>query len=341
MAHDLGHPPFGHIGEHTLNELVLKDGNQDGFEGNAQSFRIVTKLGVRFENSPGLNLTRATLNAILKYPWIRDHKDPKKVNKWSVYESERNEFEFVRGYGDKDGPEIPCDEHQCIGAALMDWADDIAYSVHDLEDFQRAGVMPWLYMFTKDGTDSLIRGALKAWHNAPVNAESMMIAAWEGLREHIEPLTMITSELYDGSRPQRVVLRSLTSSLIGRFASATTVSDDTTCEPVVKPLAIESEVRLLKQITRDYIISTPALIAQQHGQKRIIAGLFDAIINSCGGDPPPFTPPRFRYLWKLSEGRRSRFAADFIASLTEAQATALYGRLYGTSAGSVLDPIVR
>src|SRR5205809_376743 len=91
LAHDLGHPPFGHIAEHALNELADEIG---GFEGNAQSFRIVTRLASRSPNHAGLDLTAATLAAVLKYPWQRGG-NPQKTNKWGAYDSETRDFEFA------------------------------------------------------------------------------------------------------------------------------------------------------------------------------------------------------------------------------------------------------
>ena len=131
MAHDLGHPPFGHAAEKTLNALTESIG---GFEGNAQSFRIVTRLASRSPGYPGLDLTRATLAATLKYPWLRG-ANPKNRKKWGAYPSEREDFDFAARL-------LPRPNQPTIEARLMDWADDITYSVHDLEDFFRAGRIP-------------------------------------------------------------------------------------------------------------------------------------------------------------------------------------------------------
>jgi len=90
LAHDLGHPPFGHTAEVELDRLVTDSGVLDGYEGNAQAFRIVTRLAVRNERFPGLNLTRATLNAILKYPWTRQAGGAKN-RKWGVYRNEQEQ----------------------------------------------------------------------------------------------------------------------------------------------------------------------------------------------------------------------------------------------------------
>ena len=93
VAHDLGHPPFGHVGEQEFRKQVEATPNPvwDGFEGNAQSFRIVTKLALRSPRVPGLNLTRATLNAMLKYPWNRESQG-RKAEKYGVYHSEELDF---------------------------------------------------------------------------------------------------------------------------------------------------------------------------------------------------------------------------------------------------------
>jgi dGTPase len=117
LAHDLGHPPFGHIAEKVLDGLIVSRGVEDGFESNAQAFRIATKLAVRKEEFPGLNLTRATLNAVLKYPWLRENSGPKH-DKWSVYSTEDQEFSWVKEPYSLKNDRSP-------EAELMDWADDI------------------------------------------------------------------------------------------------------------------------------------------------------------------------------------------------------------------------
>jgi dGTPase len=335
LAHDLGHPPFGHIGEHTLDELVRGHGTDEGFEGNAQSFRIITKIGVRYDEFPGLDLTRATMSAILKYPWLRDRDKTGRSVKWSAYASERESFNFAR----KHQPH----EEQTAEAALMDWADDIAYSVHDLEDFHRAGVIPWRDIFSEEGGAALIERTASKWYDAPSDAMDRLKAAWTNLREYFAAWDVLTTELYDGSKYHRIALRSLTSTLISRYVQATSLSEDFSAAPVVKGVEEEAEVLILKQITRKYIISSPTLLAQQHGQQRIIDKLFKAIVKGVEkqGGVPPFLPVRLHYLWDYAEGDRARFAADCIASLSEPQTTALFARLYGTAAGSVLDPIVR
>jgi dGTPase len=131
LAHDLGHPPFGHTAETALDDLTESIG---GFEGNAQSFRIVTKLAFRRKNIPGLDLTCATLAALLKYPWLRGEHLTKK-DKWGAYKSEKDDYDFARRIE-------PAVQARTLEAELMDWADDVTYAVHDMEDFYRSGHIP-------------------------------------------------------------------------------------------------------------------------------------------------------------------------------------------------------
>src|SRR5207249_6668676 len=109
--------PFGHIAEEQLDELALEKGAPDGFEGNAQSFRILTKLAMRKDGIQGLNLTRSTLNAVLKYPWFRQTAG-KRAKKFGAYQTEESEFKWARDL-------FPGDERKSVEAELMDWADDI------------------------------------------------------------------------------------------------------------------------------------------------------------------------------------------------------------------------
>lgn len=160
LAHDLGHPPFGHVAEAALDGLIT-DGLtiRDGFEGNAQTFRVVTKLSVRYADILGQDLTRATLNAILKYPWPRGDEGWKQ-KKFGAYASEEADFTWAR----QGQPDVAVGE-KSPEAEIMDWADDIAYAVHDVEDFYRGGFIPLERLMDEDADEVEIftEGTFRRW----------------------------------------------------------------------------------------------------------------------------------------------------------------------------------
>jgi len=336
LAHDLGHPPFGHIGEKVLDAFAIDSGN-DGYEGNAQSFRIVNKLAVRLSNKPGLDLTRATLSALIKYPWLRNMQDPDKKQKWNAYKCDEKDFDFATSlYG----------KVKTIEAEIMDWADDLAYSVHDLEDLHRCRIVPWKSLLEGGLSGRLVSEALKRWHGAPTGAEGRLREAQRSLAEFLlGSFGGFLSEPYDASREQRAELRRMTSALIGQYVRAFSL------KPIGEPQTDRQcfnidrnhvdQVRILKQINYECMINSPSLVAQQYGQQEIIKSLCDKIYNSSDVSYPRFLPTRLRYLWDLSEGDKSRFTTDCVSALTEQEAVGLNARLCGLASGSVLDPIVR
>ncbi len=332
IAHDLGHPPFGHIGEHTLDELVVKH-DDDGFEGNAQSFRIITKLAIRFSDVDGINLTRATLAACLKYPWYRG-RSGKEAKKWSVYQSEHEDFSFAR--------KLHPHHEKTLEAELMDWADDVAYSVHDLEDFHRCSALPWQRVFSEKTL--IIDHALGEDRKAEVRRERL-VKAYDRLKGFMEgTYSELLNDPYEGTREQREQLRRMTSVLIGKYIGAVAINPDRSSnKSVIFNTDSLDEVQLLKQITRDYVIGSPTLAAQQHGQRRIVRDLYEDLTAAprTAEGYPAFLPVRLRYLRPIAGTSPARFVADCIASLSESEAIALHARLVGSTTGSVLDPIVR
>ena len=350
LGHDLGHPPFGHIGEETLDRiLTTKDEvgdclDPEGFEGNAQSFRIVAKLAVRFPQCDGLDLTRATLAALQKYPWARDTsaegEKAGKAKKWGYYSSEKDDFDFCM-----EG--LPPDK-RTLEAELMDWADDIAYSVHDLEDFHRCNFIPWSRIIGEEAPDleRVVENAVSKWHGKPTDAKGRMRDAHRRLTRLFEGFrSTILAGAYEGTSEQRLAIRSLTSTLIGRYIKATRLAEHKTYDGSGPRLALdeyyEDEVRLLKQVARDYILSSPSLAAQQRGQRRILESLFKDFYEEIVEREPRSLPRRFHHLVLDNGLSPARIAADCVASLTEGEAIGLHQRLTGLFSGSVLDPIVR
>ena len=336
LAHDLGHPPFGHCGEQELHKLV-EPHDPGGFEGNAQTFRIITKLAVRFEDNPGMDLTRATLAACIKYPWMRQKNHAVKSKKWNAYPTEADDFKFAR--------QGLVSEEKTAEAELMDWADDIAYSVHDLEDFHRVQFLPWRDILSEEGKQKLVTSALEKKTNIVARDKQQLEQAHAQIGGLIVgTVGHLINEPYEGTREQRRAIRLMTSQLIGHFLQSTKLRIPTTegesCLDV--PSLVKHQIAILKQITWDYILSMPALAAQQMGQKRILRELYEDLYDDGGAK---YLPRKFAYLFDTnvaSDGAsRSRLIADCICSLTEAETVALHARLRGLTSGSVLDPIVR
>lgn len=339
LAHDLGHPPFGHIAEHELDRLVKLYGDEEGYEGNAQSFRIVTRLAAHHTDYAGLDLTRATLNAILKYPWRRALGDEKHKHyrKFGYYTTEQEYFDFARkGY---------LFSGQSVEAGIMDIADAIAYSVHDLDDFYRAGLVP---LFTLRSSANEFKSFLDGWKADNENDATMcgridafssdfrdLLEFWPADRQHT------------GSRQQRRLLRWHTSKLIDRFVRAVSLRvPRPDAGPVELSPQYEMEVEFLQQIVRRYVINNPRLSTQQAGQTRIIAYLYRSYHKAIRTHDSRLIPPGFVddaqeavQVTNEKDRKRSvaRVAADIVASLSDAQAQLLCRRMSGVATGSVGD----
>jgi dGTPase len=331
LAHDLGHPPFGHVVEEELNYLVTQNGVLDGFEGNAQSFRIVTKLACRHEGFEGLNLTRATLNAILKYPWVRS---PGK-KKWGAYHTEGKEFSWAREL-------LPHDEHKSAEAEIMDWADDVAYSVHDVEDFYRAGLIPLdRLIIDQEERQRFHEKATAHLRDTPIYQQH----GHDQLQKTFDKLVTLfpINEPYNGALRQRSLLRSWTAGLVGRYINALRVSDP--AANLGKRVEIspneEIEVTMLKQLTWHYVIDNPALDTQQYGQRRVVRDLYNIYLDASTGSGRQIFPKSYqeRLTFSTSPQETIRVIADLLASMTEQQLLNMHKRLTGISLGSVLDAI--
>jgi dGTPase len=333
LAHDLGHPPFGHVAEKKLDELAGEE--IDGFEGNAQSFRIVTRLSQHSPIHRGLDLTRATLAAILKYPWLKD-QNPAKPDKWGAYSSEKKDFDFATAL-------CPCPKERTIEASLMDWADDITYSVHDVEDFYRAGRLP-LHLLADRRYDKERKGFFEkafARHSDKKGIWSDQKSLEEAFNEVIVGLFPLEGA-YTGEWQERAALRDFTSQLIGRYVGATTIEIPNGVPQLHIDADRELEVAMLKELTWIYVIEAPELATQQEGQRQVIHGLFSIYWDAAQGKRSQHLfPPYYRKALESStnDQERKRVVVDLIAGMTEEQALAMYTRLTGVSVGSGLEQI--
>ncbi len=335
LAHDLGHPPFGHVAERELDDILTgQHGLADGFEGNAQSFRVVTTLAVRHEDVPGLDLTRATLGAILKYPWTRAASGPA-ARKWGAYASEEGQLAWAR-----EGCPLPPGQ-PTLEAAVMDWADDVTYAVHDVEDFFQAGLIPLDRLVTDPAERDRFLAAEVARHaGRTAFSAADLVAAFHALMADV-PI----SAPYRGVRADRAALRAFASTLIDRFLAATSLRDDP-AHPG-GPLAIEPrarmEVLMLKGLTWYYVIASQALLSQRFGQRRLVRSVFEMLLAASAhpGDWPIFPPidqDTLATLDPTDRPGRVRLVADVIASMSEPQAIDIHARLTGRAPG--LDPTV-
>ena len=346
LAHDLGHPPFGHIAETVLHE---KGGEHvDGFEGNPQSFRIATRLA--YTASGGLNLTRQTLDGLLKYPWrywpegTDPRGDGKRQRKWGHYKEDAESFEFAREYSGKETDQtLP---EKSIEAWLMDWADDITYAVHDVDDFFRAGLIPLDRLADPDGDElKHFKRLLKDAYDAdPRGFPSIGIE-----RLHAAAGIAIAGEgptaPYRFTRSSRRDMRSFGSVLITRYLSAFTLHDDPESGEIKLRIDDDAmaQVEALKMLVRVYVIRRPGLAVVQHGQQQVVRDLFDfyfASSHPVKGDRRVFPPGAKERLDNLPEddpAHRARVVLDLISGLTEVTALELHRRVKGGWTAPTLD----
>jgi len=341
LAHDLGHPPFGHVAEKELDALARSQGASEGFEGNAQSFRIVTRLAAHRDRYQGLNLTRATLNAVLKYPWSRDIRDPRPANpryrKYGYYSSEEVDFLFAR-----DG--FVTEGARALEAEVMDHADAVAYSVHDLDDFYRAGLIPLDRLIPERGRPSR---ELEAFLTRWVQRGGVDAATLDRQRGQLESFlsALPVREPYTGTYEQRALMRTCTSSLIQKFVLAARLGR--TAGPG-KRLQLEGSlqfnINFLHGLVEDYVIINPRLGTQQHGQRQVIRTLFEVYLGAVRNRDRAIVPPHFHEeLNRVLSGERDphpdevRLAVDIVAGFSDHQALAMHRRLTGNSPGSVME----
>lgn len=360
-AHDIGHPPFGHAIESLLDDILVRKtescGRTIGFEGNAQSFRIITRLANHKSNS-GLELSRATLNGTLKYPWSRKEND----SKWGYYPDDKDAFEFARS-------PLPDErtEEKTLEAQVMDFADDLTYALHDMTDFYRVGLIPLNRLFLEATTDTdyqtATREELDKFEDYLSETDSFEYSLSElelSVEEFFQRLTEameFDSTLYtrfSGTDQDRIALNNFVSMLVGRYIEQKDLNGDPylKLEPKSSGLydldispAADQQIEILKHLTRFYVITNADLMQQQQGQARVIEELFNDFYEQAKPDiqPRSIIPSPFRERLSNYEDRdvsRARFVADIISSLTEKQAVALHRRLRGDTPRSLVSDIL-
>lgn len=330
LSHDLGHPPFGHNGERALNEWAEHIG---GFEGNAQSLRILTRLEAKVldadDRSVGLNLTRASLDATCKYPWTVDSPvpDPGGRLKFGVYPEDEAVFRWMR--------EGAPGRLRCIEAEIMDLSDDIGYSVHDFEDAIVNGYVDVSQLSDPREHEALL-GRIQQWVGYDFTRDELADALYR-----LGSQAMWLSS-FDRSRRDLARLKNLTSDLIGRFARASVAATrEAYAGPalvrynahVVVPRVVEVEIAVLKGIMGQAIVTIEARKGVYKEQRRVLKRLADVLWStdalwSAGADvlEPAFAAD---FIDATSDAERARVIVDQIASLTDQSAIDWHNRLVG------------
>jgi dGTPase len=331
LAHDLGHPPFGHLGERVLDRVARQRLKlRDGFEGNAQSYRIVTSTESRGQATIGLNLTNAVRAAILKYPWTR--RDPQRFMdpaprgaappaddpeagslKFGAYSTEAADMHAARApFAGR-----VADWQQTVEASVMDTADDIAYAIHDLEDVHRVGVLQ----------QGAVATELMAWQRwGPSTDLTRAGGAIESLRRQLHrkdawmadddafaaAVELVRAELVDGllARPFDGSLDA--ESQVAAFSATWTrrlvESVETIADPAVRSGHVQlataqwHEVQILKFVQNRFVLARPDLALHQRGQGRLVSSLVDALMAwLIDPDEENRIPSRLRDLVELAE----------------------------------------
>ncbi|MGV3102554.1 deoxyguanosinetriphosphate triphosphohydrolase [Rothia sp. 32237D007AR] len=335
LSHDLGHPPFGHNGETALDRLAADAG---GFEGNAQTLRLLTRLEpkvIRHDGGPaGLNLTRASLDATCKYPWAREkapaRADGKPNRKFGVYADDMPVFDWFRA-GAVEAGAAPT--QKCIEAQVMDLADDISYSVHDVEDAVFGGHLQLDDLKNADARQQVFEKT-RLWYLPGVEDATLdrALTRLEGLDRWLPNMT--------GTRSSMASFKALTSTVIGRFAARAMVATREVYgdEPLTRyqaqlvvPEETEHEIAVLKGIATAFVMAPRDAAAQatDGNQQEILEFLVHALYENPDYLDPVFTAD-LQELGRHDDTARLRLVIDQVACLTDRSALALFKRITGT-----------
>jgi dGTPase len=317
LAHDIGHPPFGHNGETALDAVAAGIG---GFEGNAQTLRLLTRLEAKRAHPDGrpagLNLTRASLDAATKYPWRRGHA-PRPTMKFGVYDDDAEVFDWFRD-GAPEG-------RRSVEAEVMDWSDDVAYSVHDVEDAIASGWLDPRRLRDRADVDAVLAVAGEVYEPG-LGADELGEALDRVLATGTVP------QAYDGSRGSLAALKDMTSRLIGRFVVSVERATREEHGPapltrhhghLVVPRTARAECTVLKAVAAHYVMYAAERVDIYTRQREVVAEL----VAAYEADPDRLDPD-LRADWDAADGDAAalRVLVDQVSSLTDVRALSLHRR---------------
>ncbi|WP_061961424.1 deoxyguanosinetriphosphate triphosphohydrolase family protein [Demequina flava] len=315
-AHDVGHPPFGHLGERALDRLARDRFRlREGFEGNAQTFRILTRLDEHDTAGVGLNLTRGVRAAVLKYPWLRGEGGDRRgaaSDKFSMYVVDVDDArDALTAY-----PKIEAGQ-QTLECSVMDIADDIAYSLHDLDDFYRAGLLnqatiagefrEWRRDLAelRELDEATLRDTARSpghslellWRRLEdrdpwiANADAFDAAVERVTEEVVEGLLTVP---FDGSLAADRSLARFTTDWIRHLQSSVEVHRDPAHRSGHVSLNQRAwhEVAVLKFLHERFILDRPDLAVYQRGQASLIERLVDGFAAWLDDDHDARRAPR-------------------------------------------------
>lgn len=333
LAHDIGHPPFGHKGERALNKMMIK-ANAYGFEGNAQTFRILTRL--EGYESGGMRLTRATLFSLLKYPIVfsdainkefyNDEKNHVKPPKANVYDEDQETLHWMLEPYNHDEKKyilnsFPTDKHtktdnKTLECSIIELADDIAYGSHDIQDGMKLGFISILDL-------QVILNSMVRLHPE--------------LKELLNPVIMNREE--PDSPGEKYLLKRFFADLINHLITSVNlveVKSDYSPRFRYKAILPPSHRDLLDSL-KVHLVEQKVIKSQQVQTMEwkggfMVERMFDAMMNE-----NLLLPPDIRKQWSLYEGVNARLVCDYIAGMTDSYALTMYSRLFDTKSSHLFD----
>ncbi|GGK61447.1 deoxyguanosinetriphosphate triphosphohydrolase [Ornithinimicrobium pekingense] len=319
LAHDIGHPPFGHNGETVLDELAAGIG---GFEGNAQTLRVLTRLEAKRTHpdgrSAGLNLTRASLDAATKYPWPRGGGGPGTGRKFGVYADDLDVFAWLRR-GAAEGPA----DRRCLEAQVMDWSDDVAYCVHDVEDaIASQRVDP--AALRSPTTQADVATLAQEWYAPDLEVEVLRAALGEVLDSGWVP------DRHDGTRRDLAALKDMTSRLIGHFVHTVELATrerygqgvlSRYAADLVVPDRIRAQAAALKAVAAHFVMLSDERRQVMSTEREVL----ESLVGRYRDDPSLLDPVhREAHDAAADDAAALRAVIDQVASLSDARALAVH-----------------